>query len=211
MSRTQESREKARSNIQRGKSVDRLHQRMRFSSLMQTLRSAGSCIRPRAKRASLCSKFLFGRTVYKHRRARRISSSLLLIREGREFIIRRHHATGVYSRCIDNRIRFIALRCPGAGGRSVVDRRGVNRAFTTLAHPLSRFNASFRGRNRIGFPARFLVSLLPPPVSRPVSALSPSSRRFVFLSFAAASHPRSHKRFYDLHPVRVRGPILERG
>lgn len=39
------------------------------------------------------------------------------------------------------------------------------------------------------------------PASRP-SLL----RRTSFSSLsAAASHPRSHKRFYDLHPVRVRG------
>lgn len=169
---------------------------------MQTLRSAGSCIRPRAKRASLCSKFLSGGIVYKHRyRVRRISSSLLLIREGREFIIGRHRATRMYSRCIDNRIGFIALRCPGAGGRSAVDRKGVNRAFTTLAcrglmHP-------FVGGIASASLARSLVFLLPP------AALSPPSR-LVFFSFAAASHPRSHKRFYDLHPVRVRGPILAR-
>ncbi|KYN01560.1 Dystrophin, isoform D [Cyphomyrmex costatus] len=46
-----ESGEKTRSNIQRRKSVERLHQRMHFSSLMQTLRNAGSCIRPRTKKS----------------------------------------------------------------------------------------------------------------------------------------------------------------
>ncbi|KYN08884.1 Dystrophin, isoform D, partial [Trachymyrmex cornetzi] len=46
-----ESGEKMRSNIQRGKSVERLHQRMHSSSLMQTLRSSSSCIRPRTKKS----------------------------------------------------------------------------------------------------------------------------------------------------------------
>ncbi|KYN33264.1 Dystrophin, isoform D [Trachymyrmex septentrionalis] len=46
-----ESGEKTRSNIQRGKSVEQLHQRMHSSSLMQTLRSTGSCIRPRTKKS----------------------------------------------------------------------------------------------------------------------------------------------------------------
>lgn len=64
------------------------------------------------------------------------------------------------------------------------------RACRGLMHP-------FVGGNRI---PSFSYSL--PTVSPPT--------RLVFFSFAAASHPRSHKRFYDLHPVRVRGPILAR-
>lgn len=90
------------------------------------------------------------------------------------------------------------LRCPGAGGRS---ERRKSRFHDPRAHACRGLMHPFVGG---------IASTSPRDPSFPIPVLS-SPSRLVFFSFAAASHPRSHKRFYDLHPVRVRGPILEHG
>lgn len=115
----------------------------------------------------------------------------------------------VYSRCIDNRVRFVALRCPDPN----VDRRWIGetlkialsrRSRALICTSLSRFNASFRGWNRVDF---YSFLHLPFAYSCAVSRLT-SFVAFRFLLFRAASHPRSHKRFYNLHPVRVKDQCL---
>ena len=108
----------------------------------------------------------------------------------------------MYSRCIDNRIRFIASQVPRCG-RSIGggSERCKSRFHDPRAHACRGLMHPFVGG---------IASTSPRDPSFPIPVLS-SPSRLVFFSFAAASYPRSHKRFYDLHPVRVRGPIFEHG
>lgn len=134
---------------------------------------------PRSKAA------LFRRgTVYK-RREEEARNPLFLIREGREFIIGRHGREDVYSRCIDNRVPFIALGCLGAS----IDRRKaykprVSERSTLVFTSLSRFNASFRGWNHVDFLVVSSFLLLLHVV-----------HGFLLFHVHTTSYPRSYKRF----------------
>lgn len=113
-SKIHESREEIRLNIQRGKFVDRLHQRMRSSSLMQTLAKhhlVYTCLSEKSFAPKQPSSV---GAVYK----RRSEESAVPYPE-RSRIYYQATVYRVYSRCIDNRIPFIALRCLGAS----IDRR----------------------------------------------------------------------------------------
>lgn len=100
----------------------------------------------------------------------------------------------VYSRCINNRIRFIALgyRSTGSEGHkprfSGCSLRLYSRRCRALMHPFA---------DGIALTSPFHSWLTIP-------RLPPSRLTFLFFFFCTTSHPRSHKRFYVLRLVRMK-------